>query len=253
MIDSHCHLHLKDFDEDRGEVIERMTEAGVSRVLEVGINRKGAAECLRLAAKYPQFRVAAGLHPHEADQWDDTYRADILKLAGNRKVVALGEMGLDFYRDWSPRDAQDRCFRAQLGLARETGLPVIFHVREAEAEFLRVIDEEGAPARAVVHAFGSHGDFAAACLKRGFWLGIGGVLTYKNSKLPHVLASHVPVDRILLETDCPWLTPEPFRGKRNEPSRLVHVREKLSEIYGMGEIELDALTDYSFERFLGMA
>ncbi len=253
MIDSHAHLHLKDFNEDRDAVIARMVEAGVTRALEVGIDREGAAEALRLAAKHPELLVAAGLHPHEAEKWDDDYRADLLKLAGNRKVVALGETGLDFYRDWSPREAQDRCFRGQLDLARETGMPVIFHVRDAEAEFLRVVDEVGPPARAVVHAFGSHRDFAAACLERGFWLGIGGVLTYKKSSLPEVLGEVVPVDRILLETDCPWLTPVPFRGKRNEPARLVHVREKLAEIYGMGETELEAITDYSFDRFLGSA
>jgi TatD DNase family protein len=252
MIDSHAHLHVKDFDEDRPEVFARLREAGVSRVLEVGIDREGAAKALKLAARYPEMLVAAGLHPHDSMKWDEDYRKDLLHIAGNRKVVALGEMGLDFYRDLSPRDAQDRCFREQLAVARETGLPVIFHVRDAEVEFLRVVDEEGAPARAVVHAFGGHRDFAKACLERGFWLGIGGVLTYKNSNLPEVLSEHVPVDRILMETDCPWLTPHPFRGKRNEPAMLVHVREKLMEVYGFGEKEMDAITDYSFDRFLGI-
>jgi len=252
MIDSHAHLHLKDFDGDRDDVFRRLAEAGVRRVLEVGIDREGAREALHMASRRDMVSVAAGLHPHEAERWDDEYRASLLELAGNRRVVALGEMGLDFYRDWSPRDAQDRCFRGQLALARETGLPAIFHVRDAEAEFRRVIDEMGPPPRAVVHAFGGHRDFARACLSRGFWLGIGGQLTYKSSSLPETL-KEVPPDRILLETDCPWLTPEPPRGKRNEPAMLGHVRARLAEIYGMDETGIEALTDHSFGRFLGEA
>jgi len=250
MIDSHAHLHLEDFDEDRDAVIARMSEAGVSRVLEVGIDREGAEKALHLASRHDGIQVAVGLHPHDATQWDEACREDLLRLAGRRQVVALGEMGLDFYRDLSPRDAQDRCFRGQLALARETGLPVIFHVRQAEAEFLRIVDEEGPPARAVVHAFGGDRDFAKACLDRGFRLGVGGMLTFKNSRLSELLAEQVPVDRILMETDCPWLSPHPFRGRRNEPARLVEVRAKLAEIYGLPERDIDAVTDNGFERFL---
>jgi len=249
MIDSHAHLHLKDFDDDRVAVLERMAEAGVSGALEVGIDLAGAAKALHLASRWPMLRVAVGLHPHEAGKWDDPTRDEILRLSAHKKVVAIGEIGLDFYRDWSPREDQDRCFRGQLALARETGLPVIFHVRDAEAEFLRVIDEVGAPRRGVVHAFGGHRDFAKACLDRGFWLGIGGQLTYKNSALPETLKT-VPIERVLLETDCPYLTPVPNRGKRNEPAHLVHVRAKLAEIYGIDESQVDLLTDYSYERFL---
>ena len=252
MIDSHAHLHLKDFDADRPAVFERAVEAGVGRILEVGINLEGSRKALALASSRNDMQVAVGLHPHEAEKWNEDYAADLARLAGNSKVVALGEMGLDFYRDFSPREDQERCFRGQLALARELDLPVIFHVRDAEEAFLRVVDEEGAPARAVVHAFSSHRDFAAACIGRGFWLGVGGMLTYRKG-LAEILAAEVPIERILLETDCPWLSPVPLRGKRNEPSRLVHVREALAELYGLGEEQVDTITDYAFERFLGDA
>jgi len=252
MIDSHAHLHLKDFDADRREVLERAREAGVRRILEVGINREGAGKALKLAARQPEMLVAVGLHPHEAEQWNEDYAAELSRLAAGRQVAAWGEIGLDFYRDWSPREDQERCFRDQLVLARERELPVIFHVREAEEAFLRVIDEVGAPPRAVVHAFSSHRDFAAACVQRGFWLGIGGLLTYRKG-LPEILAAEAPIERILLETDCPWLSPVPERGKRNEPSLLVHVRAALAELYELSEEQVDTLTDYAFERFLGEA
>ena len=252
MIDSHAHLHLKEFDEDRRAVLERAAEAGVSRILEVGINLAGAQKALSLASSRKNMQVAVGLHPHEAEQWSDETAAELRRLAAGRKVVAIGETGLDFYRDWSPREDQQRCFRGQLALARELDMPVIFHVRDAEEAFLRVIDEEGAPRRAVVHAFSSHRDFAVACLDRGFWIGVGGMLTYRKG-LAEVIGGQVPLDRVLMETDCPWLSPVPMRGKRNEPALLVHVREALAALYGMSEEQVDMLTDYAFERFLGEA
>lgn len=252
MIDSHAHLHLKEFDVDRREVLQRARDAGVRRILEVGINAEGAGKALKLAARQPDMQVAVGLHPHEAGSWNDDYAAEMERLAASRKVVAYGEIGLDFYRDWSPREDQERCFRGQLALARQMELPVIFHVREAEEAFLRVIDEEGAPARAVVHAFSSHRDFAAACHQRGFWLGIGGMITYRKG-LAEILKATVPIERLLLETDCPWLSPVPERGKRNEPAQLVHVRSALAELYELSEDQVDTLTDYAFERFLGEA
>jgi TatD DNase family protein len=205
-----------------------------------------------MAARLPEMQVAVGLHPHEADRWDDDYGAALARLAASRKVAALGETGLDFYRDWSPREDQDRCFRGQLALARELDLPVVFHVRDAEDAFLRVIDEEGAPPRAVVHAFSSHKDFAAACVQRGFWLGVGGQITYRKG-LAGALRAAAPIERILLETDCPWLTPKPHRGQRNEPALLVQVRAALAEVYELSEEQVDTLTDYAFERFLGEA
>ena len=250
MIDSHAHLHLADFAADRDEVMARLRAVGVRKVLEVGIDRAGAEQALALAARHPELRVAVGCHPHEAAAWDDDFARALRDWAAHPRVLALGELGLDHYRDYAPRPVQERAFREQLGLGRELDLPIVFHVRAAEAEFLRVLDEEGAPRRAVLHAFSHEADFAAACLARGFWLGIGGILTYPSSSLPEVLRE-VPVTRILLETDCPWLPPVPHRGRRNEPAHLVHVLERLADLYAMAPAVLESRLDANFADFCG--
>jgi TatD DNase family protein len=175
----------------------------------------------------------------------------MLRWAGLERVVAFGEMGLDFYRDYAPRERQEAAFRQQLRLAHETDMPVVFHVRGAEETFWRVLDEEGDPRRAVLHAF-SHGvDFAAECLRRGFWLGIGGMVTFPKSALPGILAE-IPSERVLLETDCPWLAPVPRRGRRNEPAYLSHVLSRLSALWQRPQRELEAILDCNFSEFAGV-
>ncbi len=250
MIDSHAHLHHRDFEGDRDAVVERLREAGVTRVLEVGIDRPGAETVLALAERYPELRVAVGCHPHESATWNDEFAAAMRGWAKHPKVLAFGELGLDFFRNYAPRDVQDRAFREQLRLAAELDMPVIFHVRAAEQEFLRVLDEEGDPRRAVLHAFSHDMAFAAACIARGFWLGIGGILTFPTSTLPGIL-KEISIERILLETDCPWLSPVPKRGKRNEPAHLRHVLDRLAEIHGRSPEELDAQLDANFAAFCG--
>lgn len=250
MIDSHAHLHLADFAADRDAVLARLRAAGVRKVLEVGIDRAGAEQALALCADYPELRVAVGCHPHEAASWDAHFAEALRAWAAQPRVLAFGELGLDHYRDYAPRPAQERAMREQLALARELDMPVVFHVRAAEAEFLRVLDAEGAPRRAVLHAFSHDAAFAAACLERGFWLGIGGILTYPRSSLPEVLRA-VPVERILLETDCPWLPPVPHRGRRNEPAHLVHVLERLAALYAVAPAALETRLDANFAAFSG--
>ena len=250
MIDSHAHLHLEDFDADRDAVLVRLREAGVRKVMEVGIDRAGAVAALELAARVPELRVAVGCHPHNAEEWDADFAADLRRWAEHPRVLALGEIGLDHYRDYSPHDVQERVFREQLRLARALDLPVVFHVRAAEADFLRVVDDEGLPRRAVLHAFSHDADFAWACLGRGFWLGIGGIVTFPSSTLPTILRD-VPAERVLLETDCPWLSPVPRRGRRNEPAHLTHVVERLAGIYARPAGELEAQLDANFAAFSG--
>lgn len=250
MIDSHAHLHLADFDSDRDEVLARLRAAGVRKVLEVGIDRQGAERSLALTERTPELRVAVGCHPHEAASWNAEFAAAIRDWAGHPRVLALGELGLDHYRNYAPRPVQAEVFRAQLRLAHELDMPVVFHVRAAELEFLRVLNDEGDPRRAVLHAFSHGADFARACLARGFWLGIGGILTYPRSTLPAILAA-VPIERVLLETDCPWLSPVPERGRRNEPAHLVHVLARLAEIYGLAPAALEARLDANFAAFSG--
>jgi TatD DNase family protein len=218
----------------------------------VGIDRAGALRALELAAVHPILRVCVGCHPHEASRWDGAFAADMRAWAVRPEVLAFGELGLDFYRNYAPPADQDRAFREQLRLAAELDMPVVFHVRAAEAEFLRVLDGEGNPRRAVVHAFSHDMTFAAECLLRGFWLGIGGVVTYKNSRLPAVLERVAP-ERILLETDCPWLSPVPFRGRRNEPDHLRHVLPVLAGIWGWEAAALERQIDENFRRFAGLA
>jgi TatD DNase family protein len=251
MIDSHAHLHLKDYDEDRDAVMGRLAEAGLSRVLEVGINRAGAEKALALADRYPELvRVAVGCHPHDSESWDDDFAAAMRGWSTDERVLAFGEIGLDHYRDYAPHDVQERVFREQLALAAECAMPVVFHVRAAEADFLRIIDELGAPDRAVLHAFSHDADFAAACLERGFRLGIGGIVTFPKSTLPQILKEVSP-ERVLPETDCPWLAPVPRRGKRNEPALVVHVLERLAGIWGLPVGELAALFERNFNDFAG--
>lgn len=252
MIDSHAHLHLEDFDADRDAVIARLREAGVRKVMEVGIDRDGAVAALALAARVPELRVALGCHPHNAEEWNEDFAAEMVHWAEHPHVLALGEIGLDHYRDYAPHELQEQAFREQLRLARELDLPVVFHVRAAEADFLRVLDDEGAPRRAVLHAFSHDADFARACLDRGFWLGIGGIVTFPSSTLPTILRD-VPAERVLLETDCPWLSPVPRRGRRNEPAHLVHVLERLAAIYERPTADLEARLDANFADFSGEA
>jgi TatD DNase family protein len=248
MIDSHAHLHHEDFASDRDAVIQRLEAAGIQRVLEVGIDLPGAESSLELARRYPVLLVAVGCHPHEAANWSTQFAHQMRRWAQDDRVAAFGEIGLDFYRDWSPRDRQELAFREQLRLARELAMPVIFHVRAAEEAFLRVLDEEGNPERGVMHAFSHGADFAGECLRRGFWLGIGGMITFPRSPLPEILAT-VPPERVLLETDCPWLAPVPRRGRRNEPAFLSHVLARLAGIWGLTQRELEAILDRNFLAF----
>ncbi|MDP6418346.1 MAG: TatD family hydrolase [Candidatus Krumholzibacteria bacterium] len=252
MLDSHAHLHREEFDADREEVVARLKAAGVRQVLEVGIDEAGGRKALALAREHDFLKVALGFHPHEASRWSPAILEELRNMIEDENCVALGEMGLDYFRDYSPRDLQDACFRDQLKLAHELDMPVIFHVRAAESDFLRIVDEIGPPRRAVLHAFSHEADFARDCLDRGFYLGIGGILTYPKSRLPEILRELSP-ERILPETDCPWLSPQPLRGKRNEPSHLIHVREKLAEIYGVSEERMDEINEASYAAFLGMA
>ena len=251
MIDSHAHLHLKDYDEDRDAVIEAARAAGVKRIMEVGIDLDGARGALALVDRHPDLiRAAVGCHPHDSGSWDDEFALAMRSWAADERVLAFGEIGLDHYRDYAPHDVQERVFREQLGLAAELEMPVVFHVRAAEADFLRVIDDVGPPQRAVLHAFSHDAAFASACLERGFWLGIGGIVTFPSSTLPRVLAP-VPPEKVLLETDCPWLSPVPRRGRRNEPAMVAHVLARLAEIWERSERELEVLLDGNFADFTG--
>lgn len=258
MIDSHVHLNRREFGADRDAAVARAKAAGVTGFLNVGYDPQSSRESIALAEDDPAIWATVGVHPHDAllladDQGRITAAgrevlAELTDLAAHPRVVAWGEIGLDFYRDLSPRPAQRAALAAQLDVAAQLDLPVVFHVRDAWPDTLAFIDEHGLPpAGGVLHAFS--GDAAAVtwAQERGFLLGIGGPVTYKNSGLPSLVAMAGP-DLILLETDAPWLPPVPFRGKRNESGYLVHTRDKVAEILQMETAAVTAATTASFRR-----
>lgn len=263
MIDSHLHLHREDFAADRLDVLTRATTAGVTGFLEVGYDPASSEAAVALASSDPRILASVGVHPHDAALLADgdgqvtaagrEILARLRDLAAHPRVVAIGEIGLDFYRDLSPRPAQRRALVLQLELAEVVGKPVIFHIRDAYPETLALVDDVGVPSRgAVLHAFA--GDAAAVvwARERGLKLGIGGPITYKSSALPAVLAGVEPAD-VLLETDAPWLPPTPHRGRRNEPAHLWLIRDRLAEVLETTPFALAAQTDANFARLFGGA
>lgn len=250
LFDSHAHLNDKQFDGDREEVIQRARdEFGVSYILNVGYNRETIRTSLELAEKYDFIYSSVGWHPHDAAQCTDEDLEWIRSLISHPKVVALGEMGLDYYWDNSPRDKQAEVFRKQIAIARETGLPIIIHDRDAHEDVVRILKEEHAEeVGGVMHCFGGDLRIMEECLKLNFMIGLGGPVTFKNAKLPKEIAAHVPGDRLLIETDCPYLAPHPYRGKRNETGYVRLVAETIAEIRGTTLEELAKTTAENAKR-----
>jgi TatD DNase family protein len=230
VIDSHCHLNVDDYRADLDEVIARARDAGVHGILIPGIGLPSCERALEIAARHPLVRVAVGIHPHEALAWNDAAERRLREWAALPEIVAVGEIGLDYYRDWSPFDAQRRAFDAQLSLARELDLPVVVHDRDAHDDVLDALARhEGT--RGVMHCFSGGPAEAARALELGMHVSFTGSLTYGKGKADRVLA-RVPLERLLLETDAPWMTPVPHRGKRNEPAFVARVAEALAEKLG---------------------
>jgi TatD DNase family protein len=235
MIDTHCHLSHPEFDADRDAVLARSWEAGVTAILEVGYSVETSRRAVAIARADPvRIRAAAGIHPHEAGRAEDADFAALETLAEEPEVVAIGETGLDFYRDWAPRDRQLALFARTVRLSVERDLPLVIHDREAHDEVLAVLEREGqGRARGIFHCFSGDEAVARRALDLGFCLGLGGSITYMNprKKRGRMLAA-LPGDRLVLETDAPWLSPEPEKGSRNEPARMRHVAVRLAEIRG---------------------
>lgn len=232
LFDSHVHLDDEAFDADRDGVLRRARAAGVGGLVTVGTSVESSRRAVALAEAHPDVYAAVAVHPHDAAAVSAEALATLALLARHPRVVAIGETGLDFYRDFAPREAQERAFRAHLALARASGLPVIVHCRDAYAEVLRVLAEEE-PARVVMHCFSSSLEVARRCLDRGYYLGFGGPLTYRNARRALEVVAYVPPDRFLLETDAPYLPPEPHRGRRNEPAYLPLVARAAAAARGV--------------------
>lgn len=251
MIDTHSHIYGPEFDDDRAEVLQRARLAGVDKVLLPNINGESIARMLQVAKEYPDMCYPMmGLHPEDVkEDWAQVLERMEMQLDG---MIAVGEVGLDFYWDTTFRKEQIEAFERQICWAVERNLPLVIHMRKAEQELLEVMERHKSDGlRGVFHCFGGSKETASRMLKHeGFVLGIGGVVTFKNSRLAETLR-HVPLDRIVLETDAPYLAPVPYRGKRNEPSYIAHVARFLSDIYNVSEEEVNDVTNLAVKRVFG--
>ena len=250
-IDSHAHIDGPEFDADREEMLERAETAGVSAILNVGTGdpHSGAFErAVELGRKHSFVYTAIGTHPHDARLYDDEAEEKIKTLSQDLKVLAWGEIGLDFHYDNSPRDVQVEVFKRQLRAARACELPVVIHTREAEAETIDILrsEYEGAERRGVFHCFSGSGELARRAVELGFMISFSGIVTFKKADELRLVASEVPLDRLLIETDCPYLTPVPYRGKRNEPGFVVEVARCLAGIHGVDVEEIGRITTENF-------
>lgn len=238
LIDSHVHLDDLRYDTDRDTVLQRAEAAGVETMVTIGCDLATSQAAVALAQTHQQVFATIGVHPHEAKEIKDGWYEVFRSLARQPKVVAYGEIGLDYHYDHSPREIQRERFREQIHLARELNLPLIIHTREAQDDTVTILREEGAgDVGGVFHCFSGDAWLAKDALDMGFYLSFSGVLTFKNATMLRDIAKTVPLDRLMVETDCPYLTPVPYRGKRNEPAYVQYVAETLAEIRGNGSFE----------------
>lgn len=232
LFDSHLHLDDQAFDGDRDVVLARARAAGVRGFLTVGTSLDSSYRAVALAGHHHDVFAAVAIHPHDAADATPEALEVLAALARRPRVVAVGETGLDYYRNFAPREVQERAFRAHLALARALDLPVIVHNRDAHADVLRVLQEE-APGRVVMHCFSGSMEIARTCIDRGYYIGLGGPLTYRNARRAVEVAALAPPDRLLLETDAPYLPPEPHRGRRNEPAYLPLIAQAAAAARGV--------------------
>lgn len=245
MIDSHVHLNLKDFRHDLDAVIERAREAGITLMMNIGFDLASSRATLGLIERYSHIRGAVGVHPHDARTYTDAVEKELGEMLDRPGVLAVGEIGLDYYRDLSPRDVQQAVFIRQLALARAKDRPVVIHCRDAFPDVMRILAAQGSRYRGIFHAFSGDAAMARDVLGLGFHIGVGGVVTFSNARLRGVV-SELSVDGIVLETDCPYLAPAPYRGKRNEPAYLRRVVETVADATGESTERIEAVTNGNF-------
>lgn len=250
LVDSHCHLDFPDFAEERSAVIARAVAAGVGRMVTISTRVRRFAEVLAIAEAHAEIWCSVGTHPHNAAEEPDVTVEDLVRLAAHPKVVAIGEAGLDYHYDKSPRPVQAAGFRRHIAAARETGLPLVIHARDADEDVAAILEEESGKGvfPFVLHCFSSGRRLAEVGLALGGYVSFSGILTFRNSDELRAIAADVPRDRLLVETDAPYLAPTPFRGKRNEPSYVVETARVLGKTIGVGEAEVAALTTDNFFR-----
>lgn len=239
MIDSHCHLEM--FKEELSDVVRRAYDSGVSTIVTVASDVESLDEVVKIAEQYPMVYATVGIHPHDAKDFNDKVLKKIFELSRHPKVIAIGEIGLDYHYDNSPREAQKSAFVRQLELARDLGLPVVVHSREAFDDTIKILKESGV-SRGVLHCFSGNLSQAKKAIELGFLISISGVVTFKNAKKIKEVAQFVPDDYLLIETDAPYLAPEPMRGKGNEPAFLIYTARELAELRGLTVEDIDRIT-----------
>ncbi len=255
LIDSHCHLDYVETDEGRRAVIARGRTAGVAGFVTIGVGRgaDGARDAVALAGSEPDVWATAGVHPHDAGACTDAIVDAMVAYAAHPRVVAVGEIGLDYHYDLSPRERQREVFRRFIALAREARKPIVVHTREAAADTLAILREEGArDVGGVIHCFSEDADFARAALDLDFDISMSGIVTFKKAEAVRAAAKVIPADRLMIETDAPYLAPVPMRGKTNEPSFLVHTAKQLAALRGVDEETVGAGTTETARRRFGL-
>ena len=254
LIDTHCHLDFNRFDPDREEVINRARNAGVGKIIVPAIDLQNAAAVLALCEQSAALSAAVGVHPNSSAAWDSGLLDEIRELAGHQKVVAIGEIGLDYYWDDSPPDVQHRALASQLELAAELRLPVIIHNRESSTDLLRILAASplnGQDGAGVLHSFSGTLEVALEAIAMGFYIGITGPITFKKADDLRQIVAELPLDRILVETDAPFLAPQQHRGKRNEPAYVVYIAEQVASLHELSREEFAQISTSNAVRLFG--
>ena len=247
LFDTHAHLNDPAFDEDREALMAGLADKGIGLVMNAGCSLESSRDIIRMAERYPWLYASVGSHPDSADEVNEEVIEEYRKLCSHEKVKAIGEIGLDYYYEDIPREIQKNAFRMQMALANELDMPVIIHEREAHDDGMRIV-KEFPKVKGVFHCYSGSAEMARQLVNMGWYIGFTGVLTFKNARKAVETAASVPLERIVLETDCPFMAPEPFRGKRNDPGYLPKMAEKLAEIRGISVEEAIAVTTENAKR-----
>jgi len=249
-IDAHAHLDAEAFDKDRDEVLKKIKDSGI-HVINAGSDIDSSAFSLKLAREHDFIYACVGVHPHDSERAPKDYLDTLYDMAKAPKVLAIGEIGLDYHYDFSDREIQKKVFKEQLALARELDLPVVVHDREAHQDTLEIIKKSGI-SRGLMHCYSGSLELAQEYIKLGFYFSLGGTITFKNAKKPKESAAKIPLDKILLETDCPYLSPEPFRGKRNDPTNIPIIARAMAELRSISVEEIEKAIEENTRRLFGI-
>lgn len=252
-IDSHCHLDDEQYDDDREVLIQGLRAKGIEYVVNIGTNIASSETCVHMAQEHEVLYAAVGVHPHDAKELETASLEEIEKWVASPKMVAIGEIGLDYHYDYSPRDIQKKWFAAQIDLAKKYGLPIIVHDREAHKDTYDIImAAQDGSLKGVIHSFSGSVEMAREYIKLGFYIGLGGPVTFKNAVMPKEVAKAIPLDRLLLETDGPYMSPTPLRGKRNEPQNVQYVAEAIAALRDISVEEVMAQTTLNAKTLFGL-